>query len=345
MPKQEIEISTASFLKLVLIVILVVFLYLLRDVIAILALAIIIAAAISPFGNWLDGKKFPRLLGILLLYFVVMGLAVFLISLVTPFISQDINQLAANIPEVLDKISISLDAAQGQTSRFNDILAELQNLLDTFSVSLQQSSQLGFGLLIDVFGGVISFISVILISFYLSVMRRGIDNFLVAVTPKKYEPYVIDLWERTEAKVGRWLQGQLLLALIIGVTVYIGLSLLGVRFALTFAIIAMVLELVPNVGPVIAAIPAVILAFLQVPVLGLYVLIFYIVVQQAENHILVPLVVGKTVGLNPVIVVVALLAGAKLAGIIGLILAVPAAAVAVEILDDIARKKEGELNV
>lgn len=345
MPKQEIEISTSSFLKLVLIVILVVFLYLLRDVIAILALAIIIAAAISPFGNWLDRKKLPRLLGILLLYFAVIGLAVFLISLVTPFISQDINQLAANIPEVLDKISISLDAAQGQTSRFNDVLAELQNLLDTFSVSLQQSSQLGFGLLIDVFGGVISFISIILISFYLSVMRRGIDNFLLAITPKKYEPYVIDLWERTEAKVGRWLQGQLLLALIIGVTVYIGLSLLGVRFALTFAIIAMILELVPNVGPVLAAIPAVILAFLQAPVLGLYVLIFYIVIQQAENHILVPLVVGKTVGLNPVIVVIALLAGAKLAGIIGLILAVPAAAVIVEILDDVVRKKEGDLNV
>lgn len=345
MPRQEIDISTHSFLKLILIAVFIVLLYLLRDVIAILAIAIIIASAISPFGNWLDKKKFPRLLGILFLYLVILGLAVFLISLVTPFISQDIDRLAANIPTVLEKISISLDVAQDRASRFFDFVSELQNLLDTFSVSLQQSSQLGLSLLVSVFGGIISFLSIILISFYLSVMRGGVDNFIVAVTPKKYEAYITNLWKRTELKVGRWLQGQLLLALIIGLAIYIGLSILNVKFALTLAIVAMVLELVPNVGPVLAAFPAVILAFLQAPALGLYVLFLYIGIQQAENHILVPLVIGKTVGLNPVVVVIALLAGAKLAGIIGLVLAVPAAAVIVEILDDVAKKKEGELNV
>lgn len=345
MPRHEVDISTYSFIRLILIILLVVFLYFLRDVLAIVALSIILASAITPFGNWLDKRKFPRLLGILILYLLVLGLAGFLISLVTPFISQDLNQLADNIPVVIEKLSVALDIARESDSRLYDVVAEFQNLLDTFSISLQQSSQLGFSLLVGIFGGIVSFLSIILISFYLSVMRGGIDSFLVAVTPKRFEPYVMDLWKRAETKVGKWLQGQLLLALIVGLATYIGLSLLGVRFALVLALIAMALELVPNVGPVIAAIPAVALAFLQAPILGFWVLILYIGIQQVENHVLVPVVVGRTVGLNPVVVVVALLAGAKLAGIIGLILAVPVAAVVVEILDDIAKKKEGELNV
>ncbi len=342
---QSVEISTISFVKFILIFVFAALLYLLRDVIAILALGIIIAAAITPFGNWLDKRKFPRLLGVLLLYLMVLGLFVFFVSLVTPVISEDIGQLAENIPVLLERISLTLDVAQEGSSRFYDVVAEVQNILDTLSVSLQQSSQLGFSLIVGLFGGIISFVSIILISFYLSVMKKGIDTFLVAVTPKKYEAYVLDLWKRTEDKVGRWLQGQLLLALVIGLAVYIGLSLLDVKFALIFAIFAMILELVPNVGPVIAAIPAVIIAFLQDPALGVWVLMLYVIIQQVENHILVPVVLGKSIGLNPVVVVIALLSGAKLGGIVGLVLAVPVAAVVVEIIDDIARKKGGELNV
>ncbi len=345
MAKQSIEITTFSFVKLILIFVFAGLLYLLRDVIAILALGIILAAAITPFGNWLDKRKFPRLLGILFLYLVVLGLIIFFVSLVIPIISEDIGQLAQNIPVLLEKISGTLEIAEDSSPRFYDIVAETQNLLDTFAVSLQQSSQLGFSLIVGLFGGIISFVSIILISFYLSVMKKGIDNFLVAITPKKYESYILDLWKRTETKLGKWLQGQLLLALIIGVAVYIGLSLLNVKFALIFAILAMVLELVPNVGPVIAAIPAIVIAFLQSPALGLWVVLFYVVIQQAENHILVPVVLGRTVGLNPVVVVISLLAGATLAGVIGLILAVPVAAIVVEIFDDIAKRKTGELNV
>jgi len=113
---------------------------------------------------------------------------------------------------------------------------------------------------------------------------------------------------------------------------------LGVRFALLLGIITMVLELVPTVGPVLSAIPGVILAFSQSPTLGLWVLIAYVVIQQLENHILVPIVLGKTTGLNPVVVIVALLIGVKLAGVIGMVLAVPVAAVLVEIIDEMVKK-------
>jgi predicted PurR-regulated permease PerM len=121
---------------------------------------------------------------------------------------------------------------------------------------------------------------------------------------------------------------------------FVGLSLLNVKFALVLAVIIMILELVPNVGPVLAAIPAVALGFFQSPSTGFWVIILYIVIQQFENHILTPLILGRTLGINPVVVIIALLVGFNLAGIIGMILAVPVATIIVEWFNDIAEKKE-----
>jgi predicted PurR-regulated permease PerM len=161
---------------------------------------------------------------------------------------------------------------------------------------------------------------------------------LRGVTPKEHETYVLNLWQRAQKKMGQWLQGQLFLAIVVGVLVYIGLSLLGIRFALLLAIIAGILELVPYIGPVLSAIPAVILAFFQMPILALWVLILYIIIQQLENYLLVPVIMKKVVGLNPVVVIIALLIGGKLLGILGIILAVPAAAVLAEFFKDVKRK-------
>lgn len=302
--------------------------------------AIIIASAITPFASWLESKGLPRLFGVLLIYLIVFGLLVLVVSLIVPFISDDLAQLTTVFPAIVERVSSSLDTVQGGAPRYFDFISEVQNLLDVLANSLQQLSQSAIGLVVSIFGGIFSFLAIIIISFYLSIMKRGIETFLSSVVPEKYEKYAIDLWNRSEIKVGRWLQGQMLLALIVGLIVYVGLSLLNVKFALIFGLLAMVLEIVPVAGPVLAAIPAIFLAFIQNPALGIWVLVFYIVVQQLENHLLVPLVLGKITGLNPVVVIVALLVGARLAGIAGAILAVPIATVIVEILDDMARHKE-----
>lgn len=318
-----------------------VFLYLVRDVIVILFLAIIIASAVGPFANWLESKKFPRLLGVLLLYLAFFGLVVFFLSLIVPFVAAELGQLTQALPKFVASLSGALEKAQQTTSsRYFDFFGEIQNLLDSFSQFLFAYSQSALSLIINIFGGALSFVAIVIISFYLSVMRRGIIGFISSVLPEKYESYVINLWKRAEFKVGRWLQGQLLLALSVGLMVFVGLSLLGVKYALLLGILAMVLEIVPMVGPVLAAIPGLILAFSQSPTLGVWVLVFYIAVQQIENHMFVPLILGKTLGLNPVTVIIALLVGGKIAGILGMLLAVPAAVIIVEILDDIAKHKE-----
>ncbi|MDP3697703.1 MAG: AI-2E family transporter [Candidatus Taylorbacteria bacterium] len=336
----HVHISTGTILRGLLLVLFFVFLYILKDVIIIFLFAIIIASAMTPFANWLDSKGFPRLLGVLILYLALFGIIIFVLSLVVPYIADEISQLSTTLPKVVERVSTSLENVQQGSPQYFDFVSEVQNILDTFSIYLQQSSQSVISIVVSVFGGVMSFVAVVIIAFYLSVMKRGIESFIESVMPASHEAYIMDLWKRSEMKVGRWIQGQLLLALIVGLTVYIGLSLMGIKYALVLGILAMMFEIVPIVGPVLAAIPAVFLAFLQDPGLGLWVLVFYIVMQQLENHLLVPVVLGKTTGLNPVVVIMALLIGNQMAGIPGMILSVPIATVIVEILEDLAKHKE-----
>lgn len=340
MPERQIlDISTESIVKFIVIVLFFVLLYLVRQVIYILLFAIIIASAVSPFGNWLDRKRFPRLWGILLLYLTVFTLVIFLVTLVSPFISLEVGELTEDLPRLIARVTATLETIRGETGTF-DIIGELQGLLDALSQFLQDSAQSAFGFVVSIFGGIVSFFGVVVISFYLSVMKKGIDNFLQSVVPAKYESYVLDLWHRSEKKLGQWVQAQLLLSLIVGLFTFVGLSILGIKFALLLAVIAMILELVPTVGPVLAAIPAVAFGLFQSTETGLWVLGLYIVIQQLENHVLTPLIMKKTLGINPVVVIISLLVGFNLAGIVGMILGVPVATVIVEILDDIAEKKE-----
>jgi predicted PurR-regulated permease PerM len=342
----DIHIHASQIIKVIGIVLFFVLLYLLRDVILVIIFSIILASAVSPFADWFEKKKIPRLLSVLFLYLSFFSLIVIILSLVVPFISVEINQLTQALPKFIASLSGALEKAQqSTTTHYFDFFSEIQNMLDSFSQFLQISSTSVINLFINIFGGVISFIATIIISFYLSVMRGGIANFLGALIPEKYEEYVIGLWKRTEKKVGRWFQGQLLLALSVGVLVFVGLSLLKIKYALLLGIVAMVLEIIPIAGPVISAIPGIIIGFAQSPTLGIWVLVFYIAVQQMEAHILTPLIIGKSVGLNPVVVIIAVLIGGNMAGILGIIISVPIAVVIVEILEDLAKRKEDRRSI
>lgn len=338
----QLHLPAGEIIKVIVIALFFVFLYLLRDVLLVILFSIIIASAVGPFANWLESKRIPRLLGVLLLYLSFFGLVILLLSLIIPVVSYEIGNLTQALPKFVASISGALERVQqSTTSRYFDFFSEIQNLLDSFAQFLQVSSQSALNLVVNIFGGVLSFLAIVIVSFYLSVMKRGIGGFIESVVPEKYEGYVTGLWRRTEHKVGRWFQGQLLMALSVGVMVYIGLTLFGIKYALLLGIIAMVLEIIPVAGPVLSAIPGVVFAFAQEPTLGLWVLVFYIAVQQIESHVFAPLILGRSLGLNPITVVIALLVGGKMAGILGIILSVPIAVVIVEILDDLARQKEG----
>lgn len=335
----QVDISTVSIFRALLVVLTFILFYLLSNVLIVLLFAIVIASAVSPFVSWMEKHRIPRLVGVLLLYLMVVAIVVVLSSLIIPSISNDISNLNTYLPKVTQQLSTSLDKVQTGSSQYFDFIGELQNILEVVTGYLQQFSQSALNLMVGAFGGLISFIAVIVISFYLAVQKDGIQNFLESVVPERFEGYIINLWRRVEHKLGLWLQGQLLLSLVVGLLVYVGLSLLGVKFALLFAILSMAFEIIPVAGPVLAAIPTIFVALLQQPMLALWVLIMFIAIQQLESHVLTPLMLGKATGMNPIVVILAILIGSQLAGIVGALIGVPVATIIVEIVDDMARLK------
>jgi len=170
----------------------------------------------------------------------------------------------------------------------------------------------------------------------MSVKEDGLKGFIVSLTPKDHRGYVISLVERIQKKVGRWMFGQIILMVVIFVLDFAALSLLGVPYALILALLAGILEIVPYLGPIISATLATLVGLMISPLIGIEILITLTIIQQLESHVIVPQIMKKAVGLNPVVVILALLIGAKLGGTIGAILAVPIATALGVFVSDVA---------
>ncbi|MEK7630377.1 MAG: AI-2E family transporter, partial [Patescibacteria group bacterium] len=183
----------------------------------------------------------------------------------------------------------------------------------------------------------------IVAAFYLIVDKDGTERLLKAILPAQYERPTLLVFSRFKDKIKNWFTAQLALSLIVGLVVCFGLWILNVRYFVVIAVLAAVFELVPIIGPVITGIVAFLAAVSDSVTLGIYAVIFFFIVQQLENHVLTPLVMGRALRVHPVIVVVSLLAGAQIAGFTGIILAVPVAVLAQEIFEYFSdRKKDRE---
>lgn len=335
--ERTIEISSKTLWQIFFVILGLIFLYFVREVVAIFFAALIIASAVDLMCGTLRKLKIPRFLGVIMIYLFFIFILATISYFVVPVFAVEFKTLAGQFPELLEKIQREAEFL----NRF-DILENTGEFLNVLASGLRAGGESIAGVSSRIFGGLIAVVSIFVISFYLSLQEKGIENFLRLIVPKKQENYIIDLWLRSQRKLGRWLQGQLFLSLVVGASVYIGLSLLGVRYALILAVVAAALEIIPNVGPVLAAAPAILIASLDSLFLGILTLILYVFIQQMENHLLVPNVIKRVIGLNPVIVIIALLIGVKMGGILGMILAVPLAAVFVELLIDITKRKPEE---
>jgi len=327
---QTFNISTSTIFRIIIILLGLVFLYFIRDILLIIFVSVIIAAAMNGPVSWLQGHKIHRILGVLFVYLIFLLLAILVITIISPMLTEQIKQLANYFPELVEKVNIGFQEWWGKYR--TDV--NIQSFLDNFSNKLNQATSSIFGTIVGLFGGLFSFGIVLVISFYLAVQEKGVKRFFVSMTPSEHQHYVSDLINRIQIRIGGWLRGQLFLMLIIGSLTFIGLYFLGVKYALTLALIAGILELIPYIGPFIALVPAAILAFVQSPMLALLVIILYVVIQQLENYIIVPQVMKRAVNLNPIVIIIAMLIGAKLAGVMGVILSIPLTAAIAEFLKD-----------
>jgi len=335
--KQYFEISVGTVLKIAAVVIALVLLYLTREILVILFLAVIIASAVSLFAGTLERYRVPRLIGVLSIYLTGIGFFGLVLYFIIPPIVDEIKQLAVVLPDYYEVAARQIFKTTRGISP--DYAKNAQEMLLNLGEKIKEFTSGVFSIVSALFGGAISFMAIIAISFYLSIQKKGVEDFLRLITPRDREEYAIDVWTRVEKKLGRWLQGQIVLALIMGAMVFVGLTLVGVPYALLLGVIAGILEIVPIAGPILSALVGVSMAVLISPFLAFLTLIFYIIAQQVENHILVPILMKKATGLNPVVVIVALLAGAKMGGVLGMLISVPLATIAGELLEDFSKKK------
>lgn len=340
----HISITTATIIKTILAILLVWFLWRIQWIVLDVLTAIVIASAIEPavkkLNTWL---RLPRAVAVIFVYLALFGVFFTIFFFFLPSLFSDIINFVSSIPSYLNDL--------GQIGSFDQYLTAvgLPSLGSISGPTLVSGVESALNLSVFsnaftaatyVFGGLFSCVIITVFSFYFAVLETGVDDFLRIITPKSHQSYILGLWRRSQHKIGLWMQGQLLLALIMGVMVFLGLTILGVQHALTLAVIAACFEIIPVFGPTLSAVPAVAIAFATGGVtLGVLVLALFVIAQQFENHLIYPLVVTRVVGVPPLLVILALIIGGELAGFLGIILSVPAAATIQELVRDIEKRR------
>jgi predicted PurR-regulated permease PerM len=317
MKYSDLENSTKIILKVFGVALALVFLWLIRDIIVILLLSIIFASAMEPLVRYFKLRKVPRAASVLAVYVIVLAVAGAVVSLLIPPVLSQFSLLSDNLPQYTEQFR----------SQF-PVVNELMGGIDLGDAIKQIFSTVNGGesvlnRTVGVFNGFFTFITVLVISFYLVAEEKGMREFIRSLVPPHYQEFTMGLVDSIQKKMGLWLLGQLILSVSIFLMTFLGLSLLGVKYALFLALLAGLLEVIPYIGPFVSAVPAIFFAFIQNPALAIAVLVLYIIIQKVEGYVLVPKVMEKTVGVSPLAVLLALLIGFKLAGVLGLLLAVP----------------------
>ncbi|MGE3277915.1 MAG: AI-2E family transporter [Vicinamibacterales bacterium] len=324
-------------------------LYLVRSTLLLLYVSALFAIGLAPLVRIIERqrlvpigtRRMPRWLAILLIYAAVLATVGLVGWVVFPPLVQQSQDLWSSAPQRLEQL-------QGVLLK-NGILEEPLTLRMIFSrvPAGGSADAVGtvLGALFSVVGGAFGLISILLLTFYFLVESRGIFRTFVRLFPEAGRERVASVSAEVSTKISAWLGGQMLLSLIIGVTSAIGLGLMGVPYFYVFAVISAIGELVPIVGPILAAVPAVLVAFTVSPTLALGVGVFFIVQQQLENNVLVPKIMGRQVGLGAVTVIIALLLGGELLGLVGALLAVPTAAIVQVLFDEMMLDDDGNVDI
>ncbi len=322
-------------IKTIIIILFLIFLYFIRDILLLLVVAFIIASIFSPIVDWFERKKVSRFVATLLVYSLLLLIFIIILILVIPNLAKEIEFIGERISNYYSFLkSIFGESQKFLPKDFSEFIRDWQKEIPAISRGI-------FSLLGGVASTFFSCFLIAIISFYIIVEKNSLEKFFTYFVPEKYHQFVSRLISLSQKDLSNWGWGMLILMFLIAGLTYIGLLILHVKYPLFLAVIAGFTEVIPRIGPFIGAIPAVILAFFQSPVKALLVAVLYLIIQQIENSIVVPQLMKKVVGLNPIVTIIVLLIGAKIGGIFGAIIAVPVTAVInIVIREYLALKKQ-----
>jgi predicted PurR-regulated permease PerM len=310
MKPSRVEISFKTIVYSLLLLVGLFVLWKVRDMIFLILICFIFMEALNPTVSRLEKYKVPRPLAIIILYLLILGVIYLAVSGIIPILIDQTTSLINTLPSTLSGI----------------------NIFGFPLLKINWSSQLGFlqnlpsnlaRLTISVASNLFSTFVVLVITYYLLLERKKFGDYgqrFFGISAKNKIQTILD---QLQLRLGSWVNAELFLMTLIGLMSYIGYLLIGLQFAVPLAIIAALLEIVPNIGPVITSAMAALIGLTISPITGLLAILVGIIVQQAENNIIVPNIMKSTVGLHPLVTIVLIASGAKLAGIAGAVLAVP----------------------
>lgn len=314
----KLDISLFSVLKIIGILLFVYFVFLVRDIIILLAISFIFSAALEPVVDKIQKKfRLPRWMGVLLVYLFFIAIIYVFVSMIAPVLREQGGTLIMNKDAYIERVySFFSSLPQSYQNQISGVINSIPGELNILRGG-------AFNRVFGIFSGISGLAIVFVMSFYILSLKNGMNQTISVFIPQNRRKVFVKVFAEIIQKMSLWFKGQLLLSFIIGLVTFVGLWAMHIPYALILAVIAGFTELIPIIGPVLGAIPAVIVAFFISPVMALIVIAFYVFIQQTEAHVLVPQVMKRAVGLSPIVVIFSMLVGAKLLGILGVILAVP----------------------
>jgi len=327
---QKIEISWTSFWRFFIFCALAALIYFAWDSFSVLLVGVMVSMGVEPLVSFLSEKlKFGRIFGAILVVLMLVAIFAAAIYLIMPIIFSELSGFLSHFSQSLSSIfSVGLPGVNVGNFGLDQVINFVAGGASVPSV------------ISKIFSSIILIFSAIIITLYLSIEKEGAGKMLRIILPDSYERPVIAIFSAFETKMRRWLGSQLVVSLSIGLMVGLGMWLMGVRYALILGILAGIFEIVPIIGPVMTGLVAFLVAISDSTILAVYAVLFFFIIQQFESYILIPLVMGKSMRVHPVIAVISLLAGAQIAGFVGIVLGVPIAVLVQEILNYLAERKE-----
>lgn len=279
------------------------------DLVLIIFVSLILAAALNPLIDKLEKAKFSRTLAIVVVYFGLIAIISGIIAGIVPGLIKQTGILIDMLPGAVNQVAF-----------FNEHQQEISKQALSMIGSLPENF---LKLIFSLFGNIIDVLTALAITFYMLLYRPHLGKYLESLFGPEQRDHLLDVVSQIEKRLGSWVRGEAILMFAVGLLTYIGLTFLGLEIALPLAILAGLLEIVPNIGPLISAVPAVLVGLTIDPLIAIATASLYFIVQFLENHLLVPNIMSKAAGVNPLVSIIALMAGFRLAGPAGAILAIP----------------------
>ena len=331
-----LDISWGTIFKIAAIALFFYIIYLVRDILVLSVFALIISILFNPIIDFLQKRRIPRALAVVLVYVGIFGLIAFLLYSLASLFIIEIQKFSQVFPEYFEKIAPPLKSLG--VKAFEDI----ESFIEFLNKSVEAIAASFLGAVSAIFGGIFATIYVVTIAIFLSLEEKGVEKTLALLFPKKYEAYILNLWERCQKKVSGWFLSRVLASVFVGGFSYVAFLILNVKYPLTFGLLAGVLNFIPIIGPIIAGIIIFITVALDSTLRAILAVVVFTLIQQIENNILTPLLTKRFVDISPVIVLISLVVGGKLLGILGALLAIPLAGILSEFLKDFLAKRREE---